>query len=124
MATLSRVTATEVGGAYTSAVCGQSRAAVTPTAGTGDLIPIGSGRGTLITVRTAGTGCTATVDNVRPSNYGDDKDVVATLAATDEQFIWIPNDGSYRFDQTANPGFCKLTCSAITNVTIAAVTIP
>lgn len=124
MATLSRITAVECGIAYTSATCGQSRAPVTPTAGTGDLIPIGSGRGTLITIRTAGTGCTATVDCVRPSNYGDDKDIVATLAATDEQFIFIPNDGSGRWDQTANPGFCKLTCSAVTNVTIAAVTIP
>ena len=115
----------EIGGAFTSAVCGQSRASVTPTAGTGDLIPIQSGRGTLITIRTAGTGCTATVDNVRPSSYGDDKDVVATLAATDEQFIWLPNDGSGRFDQGGgSAGLAKLTCSAITNVTIAAVTIP
>ena len=124
MATLNRLTAVEVGGSFTPAVCGQSRAAVTPTISVGDLIPIGSGRGTLITIRTAGTGCTATVDSVRPSSYGDDKDVVATLAATDEQFIFLPNDGSGRFDQAANPGYAKLTCSAVTNVTIAAVTIP
>lgn len=125
MATLARITAVEVGGAYTSAVGGQSRAPVTPTTGTGDLIPISSGRGTLITVRTAGTGCTYTLDSVRASSYGDDKDVVLTLAATDEQFIWVPNDGSGRFDQGGgNAGLAKGTPSVNTNVTVGAVTIP
>jgi hypothetical protein len=122
MATLNRITAAEVGAAYTSAVCGQALSPVTPTAGTGDLIPIGSGRGTLIIIRTAGTGCTATVDSVRLSSYGDDKDVVATLAATDMQAIFLPNDGTGRFDQGG--GLAKVTCSAVTNVTISAITIP
>jgi len=124
MATLARLTAIDVNGKFQGAVFGQSRASVTPTAGTGDLFPIGSGQGTLVTLRTSGTGGTYTIDTVLPSSYGVDLDIVGTMAATDEQFIWLDNDGSGRFDQAANPGYAKITCSAVTGWTVAAVTIP
>jgi hypothetical protein len=91
-------------------------------AGGGDMFPI-SGQGILLTIRTAGTACTATINSVTPSNYGDDKDVTMVLGATDEQELFIKNDG--RFDQGGvNAGLVAVTYTAVTNVTVKAKTIP
>lgn len=88
----------------------------------GDLIPI-SGQGIFLTFRSAGTACTATINSVTPSNYGDDKDVTVVLGATDEQEVFIKNDG--RFDQGGvNAGLVAVTYSAVTNVKVKAKTIP
>jgi hypothetical protein len=93
-----------------------------PANGGGDMFPI-SGQGILLTIRTAGTGTTATINSVTPSNYGDDKDVTMVLAATDEQELFIKNDG--RFDQGGvNAGLVAVTYTAVTNVTVKAKTIP
>lgn len=101
---------------------GQAAGWVTPTAGTGDLIPL-TGRGTILRVKTTGTACTVTIDSVAPSSYGTDQDVTMVMAATDEQRVLIQNDG--RFDQGgANAGYAKVTCSAVTGVSIEATVIP
>jgi hypothetical protein len=101
---------------------GQDAGWVPATATTGDLIPL-TGRGTILRVRTAGTACVATVDSVVPSEYGQDQNVTLDLAATDEQEVIIANDG--RFDQGgASKGYAKVTCSAVTGVSIAAKVIP
>lgn len=90
--------------------------------GGGDMFPI-SGQGILLTFRSAGTASTITINSVTPSNYGDDKDVTVVLGATDEQEVFIKNDG--RFDQGgANSGLVAVTYSAVTNVTVKAKTIP
>jgi hypothetical protein len=90
--------------------------------GGGDMFPI-SGQGILLTIRTSGTACTATINSVVPSNYGDDKDVTMVLAATDEQEVFIKNDG--RFDQGGvNAGLVAVTYSAVTGVTVKSKTIP
>ena len=82
-----------------------------------------TGRGVLLSVRTTGTACTATIDSVVLGSYGTDQDVTMVLAATDEQQVFIQNDG--RFDQgAANAGYAKVTCSAVTGVSIKATTIP
>jgi hypothetical protein len=88
----------------------------------GDLVPI-SGQGILFTVRTGGTACTATINSVTPSNYGDDKDVTMVLGTNEEQEVFIKNDG--RFDQGGvNAGLVAVTYSAVTAVTVKAKTIP
>lgn len=88
----------------------------------GDLIPI-SGQGIMLTLRSSGTACTATIDSVTPSNYGDDKDVTVVLGATDEQEVFIKNDG--RFDQGGvNAGLVAVTYTDVTGVTVKAKTIP
>lgn len=90
--------------------------------GGGDMFPI-SGQGILLTFRSAGTASTITINSVTPSSYGDDKDVTVVLGATDEQEVFIKNDG--RFDQGgANAGLVAVTYSAVTNVTVKAKTIP
>lgn len=101
---------------------GQAAGFVAANAG-GDMFPI-SGQGILLTVRTAGTAITVTINSATPSNYGDDKDVTMVLAATDEQEVLIKNDG--RFDQGGvNAGLVAVTYSATpTAVTVKAKTIP
>ncbi len=91
-------------------------------AGGGDLIPI-SGQGVMLTFRSTGTASTITINSVTPSNYGDDKDVTVVLAATDEQDVFVKNDG--RFDQGGvNAGLMAVTYTAVTGVTVKAKTIP
>lgn len=101
---------------------GQASGFVPANAG-GDMFPI-SGQGILLTFRTAGTAITATINSVTPSNYGDDKDVTIVNGATDEQEVFIKNDG--RFDQGGvNSGLVAVTYSATpTGATIKAKTIP
>lgn len=90
--------------------------------GGGDMFPI-SGQGILLTVRTSGTASTVTINSVVPSNYGDDKDVTMVLGATDEQEVFIKNDG--RFDQGGvNAGLVAVTYSSVTGVTVKSKTIP
>jgi hypothetical protein len=101
---------------------GQAAGYAAATVTVGDLIPL-TGRGVLLSVKTTGTGCTATIDSVAPSSYGGDQDVTMVLAATDEQHVFIQNDG--RFDQGgASAGYAKVTCSAVTGVSIRATVIP
>jgi len=124
MATLARVTLTEVGARFTGGTGGQA-AGYQAAAGGGDKVPIGSGRGTLIRVKSAGTGATVTFDSVRTSEYGQDQNVVMTLAATDEQEIFIVNDGSNRFDAGGvDAGLVNVTYSQVVTISIAAKTIP
>jgi hypothetical protein len=77
----------------------------------------------ILRIRTAGTACNAVIDNVVASNYGGDQDLTVTMGATDEQEVYISNDG--RFDQGGgSAGYAKVTCSAVTAVTIAAKVVP
>ena len=94
--------------------------AVTPA---GDLIPV-TGRGTIFRVKSVGTAVTVTINSVRLTSYGTDVDQTLVLAATDEQEVFIQNDG--RYDQGgANTGLAAVTYSATpTGVLIAAKTIP
>lgn len=122
MATLTAPVVTVLSKNFTGGTNQGQAAGFVAAAGGGDLIPI-SGQGVLVTVRTAGTGSTVTFDSVTPSSFGDDKNVTMVLAATDEQEVFIKNDG--RFDQGGvNAGLVAVTYSAVTNVTIKAKTIP
>ena len=88
----------------------------------GDLIPV-TGRGTILRVKTGDTACTVTIDSVRTSQYGQDQNVTMVLGVSDEQEVFIANDG--RFDQGgASKGYAAVTYSAVTNVQVAAKVIP
>lgn len=122
MATLTAPTVPVVHKAYTGGTNQGQAADFVAADVAGDLIPL-NGQGVLITIRTSGTACTATFNSVTPSNYGDDKDVTMVLGATDEQDIFIKNDG--RFDQGGvNAGLMAVTYSAVTGVTIKRKVIP
>jgi hypothetical protein len=122
--TMSRVTGVAIGAAYAQNSAGQAPGVIAAPAN-GDLVPISSGRGTLLMFRTTGTGSTVTLNSMVLSSYGTDVDITVTLAATDFQFVWIPNDGSGRFDQGgANAGLLSLNYSSVTGLTVYAVTIP
>lgn len=122
MATLTSTPLIPVGKAFTGGAAGQAAGWQAATATTGDLIPL-TGRGVILRVRTTGTACNAVLDNVVPSSYGADQDITVALAATDEQEIYIANDG--RFDQGGgSAGYAKVVCSAVTGVTIAAKVVP
>lgn len=124
MATLTRVTLTEVGASFSGGVGGQA-AGYQAAAGGGDKVPIGSGRGTIIRFRTTGTGSTITLDSTRLSGYGGDQNIVLTLAGTDEQEIFIANDGSNRFDAGgADAGLVNISYSSVVGLTLAAKTVP
>lgn len=100
---------------------GQAVGYVAANAG-GDMFPI-SGQGILFSAKTSGTGSTITIDSVLLSSYGDDKNPTLVLAATDEQHVFIKNDG--RFDQGGvNAGLVAVTYTAVTGLTVRAVTIP
>jgi len=128
MATMTRVTAANLGAAFAGAAAGQQWG-VLATPVNGDLIPIGSGQGTLIAFRTTGTASTIVIDSVLTTQYGTDQDLTVTLAATDFQFIFIDSDGYNRFDQgpnnPANAGLLKIsTYSSTVGLTVYGVTIP
>lgn len=124
MATLARTTLVPVGSSYALATAGQAAGFVAASGG-GDLIPISSGRGTILRFRTAGTGATITLDSIVLSSFGTDVNVTLTLAATDEQEVYIVNDGGNRFDnQPTNPQLLSVTYSSVTSLTVAAKTIP
>lgn len=125
MATLNRVTMVPVGATFQGTAAGQSPGWQAMAAGLTDLIPISSGRGTLIGFRTSGTGITVTLDSVVLTPYGTDVNPQIVLASTDEKWVFIPNDGSGRFDaQPTNPQLVSVSYSVATGGTVAAVTIP
>lgn len=123
MATLATTVLTPVGANTGGAAAGQAAGWVAPTLTTGDMIPL-TGKGVILRIRTTGTSTNAVIDSVIPSSYGADQDITVTLSATDEQEVFVVNDG--RFDQGGvNKGFAKVVCSgALTGVTIAAKVVP
>lgn len=124
MAQVSRITMPNTGASYASSTTGTSPAWAPVVAG--DLFAISGGRGTLLGFRTTGTAITVTLNNVVLSNYGTDVDVTVVLASTDEQWVFIPSDGSKRFDQgpgSGNDGFVAVSYSTTTGGNRAAVTI-
>lgn len=127
MATVTRTTAINVGAQFTGTTAGQdlTAAGVTPTTGTGDLVPIGTGTGTLLIWTTAGTGATVTLDSVVTSSYGTDQDLAITLPATGLVVVFVDYDGVGRFDQGGGSlGFAKVTPSVNTNQKLYAIVIP
>lgn len=123
MALLTAPIVTVLSNAFTGLTgVGQASGFVSATTG-GDMFPL-SGQGILLTFKTVGTAITVTLDSVVPSNYGDDKNPTIVLAATDEQEVFIKNDG--RFDQGGvNKGLMAVTYSgAITTQLVKAKTIP
>jgi hypothetical protein len=124
VATLTRVTLVPVGSTFTGVPCGQA-AGYQAASGGGDLIPISSGRGTIIRFKTTGTGSTITLDSVVATAYGTDVNPQLTMAATDEQEVFIPNDGGNRFDQQpTNPQLLAVTYSSVVGLSVAAKTVP
>lgn len=123
MAQVTRIIMPNLGGVYATATAGTSPAWAAMAAG--DLFAIGSGQGTLIGFRTAGTAITVTLDSVVQTQYGTDVNVTVVLGITDEQWVFIDNDGYNRFDQGpgANLGFIAASYSVTTAGTRAAVTI-
>jgi hypothetical protein len=131
MTTMTRVTAVPVDASYAAATAGQSLATapigVLTAPVNGDLIPISSGRGTLLTFQTAGTGTVVTLTNVVAPPYGTGGSVTVTCAATDFQTVFIANDGVDRFDPgvgQVNAGFVALTYTSTATLTVRAITIP
>lgn len=124
MATLTRTQLPSLGATFSGGTSGQAAGFVAASGG-GDLIPISSGRGTVFRVKSTGTAVTVTIDSVVPSQYGTDQNIVLTLAATDEQEVFIPNDGVGRFDQGgANAGLMSVTYSQVVGVSVAAKQVP
>lgn len=129
MATLSRTVFTPVGATFTGTVAGQS-AGWANAGASGDLVPISSGRGTIIRFKTTAAGSTVVVtfDSVVLTAYGSDVNPQVTLATTDEQEVFIPNDGTSRFDQQpTNPQLASLTYTGTftgAQFQIAAKTVP
>lgn len=122
MATLATTALVPVGLRTTGASAGQAAGWQAATATTGDLIPL-TGRGVILRIKTTGTAANAVIDNVVASNYGGDQDLTITLSSTDEQEVFISNDG--RFDQGGgSAGYAKVTCSVVTGVSIAAKVVP
>ena len=122
MATLATTALTPVTVKTSGAAAGQAAGWQPATATTGDLIPL-TGRGTILRIKTTGTACNAVLDSTRASDYGTDQDLTVTMGATDEQEVYIVNDG--RFNQASpNAGYAKVTCSAVTGVSIAAKVVP
>lgn len=122
MATLATTSLVPVGLRTTGASAGQAAGWQAATVTTGDLIPL-TGKGTILRIRTTGTACNAVIDNTVLSNYGADQDLTVTMGATDEQEVYIANDG--RFDQGGgSAGYAKVTCSVVTGVSIAAKVVP
>lgn len=125
MATMTRVTATPIDASYSATTGGQAPGAITSPAN-GDLIPISSGRGTLIIAITSGTGATVILTNVTAPAWGSGGNVTLTLATTDIQCVLLGNDGVDRFDQgpPTNPGMVLVNYTTASALKVYAVTIP
>jgi hypothetical protein len=129
VSTLTRTTFTPVGSTFQGTSAGQAAGWQNAGAG-GDLIPISSGRGTVLRFRTtaAGTAITVTLDSVVQTAYGTDVNPAISLATTDEQEVFIPNDGVGRFDQQpTNTGYLSVTYTGTfsgSQLQIAAKTVP
>lgn len=129
MSTLTRVTLVPVGATFQGVPAGQAAGWQNAAAG-GDLVPISSGRGTILRFKTvaAGTTVVVTLDSVVATQYGTDVNPTITLATTDEQEIFVVNDGTGRFDQQpTNAQLCSLTYTGTftgAQFQIAAKTVP
>lgn len=124
MATMARVTATNIDESYSAATAGAAPGVISSPAN-GDLIPISSGRGTLIMFQTTGTGTVVTLANVVAPPYGTGGNITVTCAATDFQTVFIDNTAVDRFDQgAANAGLLSLSYTSVTGLTVRAITIP
>lgn len=128
MTTLARVTLVPVGASFAGVPAGQAAGwqnAVGP-----DLVPISSGRGTILRFKTtaAGTTVVVTLDSVVLGAYGSDVNPTITLATTDEQEVFIVNDGTGRFDQQpTNPQLLSMTYTGTftgAQFQVAAKTVP
>ena len=109
---------------YASAAGGVALPVISSPAN-GDLVPISSGRGTLLIFQTSGTAATVVIKSVLAPPYGTNTDVTVTLASTDIQAEFIRNDGIGRFDQGgANAGLVMLNYTTPTALKVYAVTIP
>jgi hypothetical protein len=131
MTTMTRVTAVPIDANYASATAGQALTTnpigVLTAPANGDLIPISSGRGTLLTFQTTGTGAVITLANQVAPPYGTGGSITVTCAATDFQAVFISNDGPDRFDTgvgTANAGLISLSYTSTVGLTVRAITIP
>ena len=127
--TMTRVTAPNIDEGYSAATAGQSLATapvgVISSPVSGDLIPISSGRGTLLMFQTAGTGTVVTLANVVAPPYGTGGAITVTCAATDFQCVFIDNTAVDRFDQGGgNAGLISLSYTSTATLTVRAVTIP
>jgi hypothetical protein len=122
MATLATTIPPVLNATFTGSADQGQDAGWTPASGGGDHIPV-TGHGTILRVKTGDTACTVTIDSVRASQYGQDQNITMVLGTTEEQEVFIANDG--RFDQGgASKGYAAISYSATTNVTIAAKVIP
>lgn len=122
MATLAIVVPVIANLTYTGSTNVGQAAGWLAAAGGGDMIPV-TGRGTIFRAKTTGTGTTITLNSIRLTQYGTDVDLTMVLAATDEQEIFIQNDG--RFDQGGvNTGLMAVTYTSVTGLTIVAKVIP
>lgn len=121
MATLPTTIPPILNRSFTGGSSGQAAGWAAAT-GAGDMIPV-TGRGTIFRVKSTGTGVTVTLNSIVLSNYGADQDITLTLAATDEQEVFVQNDG--RFDQGGvNAGLMAVTYSQVVGVSITCKTIP
>lgn len=132
--TMTRVTAVPLDVSFAPATAGQqlltSPTGAITTVASGDLIPISSGRGTLIMIQTTGTATVVTLVNQVAPPYGGAASVgniTVTMGTTDFQVVFISNDGADRFDPgvgQVNAGFITLNYSVVTGVVVRAITIP
>lgn len=101
--------------AQTTAVVGTTLTSVTPTAGTGDTVPVGSHA---IIRNGSGASINVTIETPGNDTYGQARpDIVTAVAAgAVAKFGPFPND-------LADPvtGVVKLTCSAVTSVELRVV---
>jgi hypothetical protein len=99
-------------------VAGETPTPITPNVA-GDSIALVGNRVTLWFV-TTGTGATVTIDSVRPSDQGNDNNMVVTLPATGVRRV-IVDATVDRFKQVSgNVGYMNLTYSSVTGVTMYA----
>ena len=74
----------------------------------------------LVAKNGSGAPITVTVDNVAPSNYGTDVDLVVSVPAAGER--WIGPLSAARFASNTD-GLAAVTYSGVTSLTVAAVFI-
>lgn len=115
MAVLTATAGQVLSESYGSLTAGQAAGYQTPNVG-GDSIPL-VGSVMVITFKTTGTASTITLDSVELSNFGQDTNVTVTMAATDEQDVFIKTDP--RFKQTSgNVGMLNLTYTSVVGLTV------
>jgi len=107
-----------LGNSYGSLTAGETPTAITPNIA-GDSIAL-VGRYVRLRFATAGTIATITLDSVRPSDQGQDGNVVITMPATAVRYVTI--DASQdRFKQvTGNVGYVNISYSSVTGLSLEA----